>query len=113
MVPAQRLQVPLYGAEPERRQVERLGLRVETKAPSASMLKDGRFVNIMPDPQVCRQPGKDPVEAGPEGVSRAPGEGIPGAGKKRTWGKGVKRPLTPLRREGGGSFHGAPPQNGV
>ena len=82
-----------------RRQVERLGLRVETRAPSASMLKDGRFVNIMPDPQFA---------SNPEGVSRAPGEGIPGAGKKRTWGKGVKRPLTPLRRRGEGHFTGAP-----
>ena len=59
-------------------------------------------------PPVCQQPGKDPVEAGPEGVSRAPGEGIPGAGKKRTWGKGVKRPLTPLRRRGEGHFTGPP-----
>lgn len=43
-----------------RRQVERLGLRVETTAPAASMLKDGHFVNIMPDPQFASNPAKTP-----------------------------------------------------
>ena len=43
-----------------RRQVERLGLHVETTAPAASMLKDGHFVNIMPDPQFAGNPAKTP-----------------------------------------------------
>ena len=40
-------------------------------------------------------------------VSRAPGEGVPGAGKERAREKGVKRPLTPLQRRGG-HFTGDP-----
>ncbi|MFR3921924.1 MAG: phage minor head protein [Dysosmobacter welbionis] len=51
-----------------RRQVERLGLRVETRAPSASMLKDGRFVNIMPDPQFASNPAKTPWRPDLKGI---------------------------------------------
>ena len=58
-----------------RRQVERLGLRVETRAPSASMLKDGRFVNIMPDPQFASNPAKSPwrpdLKGYPEPLAKA------------------------------------------
>lgn len=58
-----------------RRQVERLGLRVETRAPASSMLRDGRFVNIMPDPQFASNPAKTPwrpdLKGYPEPLAKA------------------------------------------
>ena len=40
------------------RQVENQGLKVETETPRAGELADGRFVNIMPDPQFANNPAK-------------------------------------------------------
>ena len=40
------------------RQVEQRGLTVEDTAPTAAQLGDGRFVNIMPDPQFSTNPAK-------------------------------------------------------
>lgn len=41
-----------------KRQVEERGLSVETKAPQAAQLDDGRFVSIMPDPHFATNPAK-------------------------------------------------------
>lgn len=41
-----------------RRQVEQRGLEVESEQPRAAELGDGRFVNIMPDPQFSTNPAK-------------------------------------------------------
>lgn len=41
-----------------KRQVEQRGLTVETEAPGAARLEDGRFVNILPDPQFSTNPAK-------------------------------------------------------
>lgn len=40
------------------RQVKQRGLEVETGPPRSGELKDGRFVNIMPDPQFSTNPAK-------------------------------------------------------
>lgn len=39
-------------------QMEQRGLTVETEAPRAARLEDGRFVNILPDPQFDTNPAK-------------------------------------------------------
>ena len=100
MVPAQRLQVPLYGAEPEPAAGGAAGPSRGDQGSLRQYAERRALCKHHAGPPVCQQPGKDPVEAGPEGVSRAPGEGIPGAGKKADLGKRRKRPLTPLRRRG-------------
>ena len=41
-----------------KRQMEQRGLTVETEAPRAARLEDGRFVNILPDPQFDTNPAK-------------------------------------------------------
>lgn len=41
-----------------KRQVEQRGLKVETEQPRAGELPDGRFVNILPDPQFSTNPAK-------------------------------------------------------
>ncbi|MDR2024033.1 MAG: phage head morphogenesis protein [Hungatella sp.] len=41
-----------------KRQVKERGLKVETEAPRAAELEDGRFVNILPDPQFSTNPAK-------------------------------------------------------
>lgn len=57
------------------RQVERMGLRVETQLPKSGVLEDGRFVNILPDPQFSTNPAKTPwkpdLEGYPEPLARA------------------------------------------
>jgi SPP1 gp7 family putative phage head morphogenesis protein len=41
-----------------KRQVEERGLTVETKTPKGELLPDGRFINILPDPQFGTNPAK-------------------------------------------------------
>ncbi|GAB6158288.1 hypothetical protein JCM39194_14880 [Desulfotomaculum varum] len=41
-----------------KRQVEQRGLKVETEIPKAAELRDGRFVNILPDPSFSTNPAK-------------------------------------------------------
>ena len=43
-----------------KRQVERMGLQVETQLPKSGILEDGRFVNLMPDPHFATNPAKTP-----------------------------------------------------
>jgi hypothetical protein len=38
--------------------VEERGLTVETKTPKGELLPDGRFINILPDPQFGTNPAK-------------------------------------------------------
>ena len=58
-----------------RRQVERLGLQVETQLPRSGVLEDGRFVNLMPDPHFAANPAKAPwrpdLEGYPEPLANA------------------------------------------
>lgn len=43
-----------------KRQVEQQRLTVETEVPKAAELKDGRFVNVLPDPSFSQNPAKVP-----------------------------------------------------
>ena len=58
-----------------KRQVERLGLQVETQFPKSGVLEDGRFVNLMPDPHFATNPAKTPwrpdLEGYPEPLAKA------------------------------------------
>lgn len=58
-----------------KRQVEERGLTVEEKVPTAEELSDGRFVNIMPDPNFSSNPAKvrfsPDLEGYPESLKKA------------------------------------------
>ncbi len=58
-----------------KRQVERMGLQVETQLPKSGVLDDGRFVNLMPDPHFATNPAKTPwrpdLEGYPEPLAKA------------------------------------------
>lgn len=58
-----------------KRQVERMGLQVETQLPKSGILEDGRFVNLMPDPHFATNPAKTPwrpdLEGYPEPLAKA------------------------------------------
>lgn len=58
-----------------KRQVEERGLTVEEKVPTAAELSDGRFVNIMPDPNFSSNPAKvrfkPDLEGYPESLKKA------------------------------------------
>jgi len=64
-----------------KRQMEQRGLTVETEAPRAARLEDGRFVNILPDPQVRYQPRQGTLSARPHRLPRATQKGVPRARK--------------------------------
>lgn len=57
------------------RQVEQLGLTVEEKVPNMERLKDGRFVNMLPDPHFGTNPAKvtftPDTEGFPESLAKA------------------------------------------
>ena len=56
-------------------ELEQRGLTVETEAPRAARLEDGRFVNILPDPQFDTNPAK--VRYQPDLTGGGPGD-LPG-----------------------------------
>jgi SPP1 gp7 family putative phage head morphogenesis protein len=54
-----------------KRQVEQRGLTVETEVPKAAELKNGRFVNVLPDPSFSNNPAKVPFTPDLKGYPEA------------------------------------------